>query len=337
MKENFINYIPLKAYRYMRWKRAQDKIYRRTASHYGNHYAKLCYDAEKAIFLHRPVEETLAILKKRDDFILAHVETKCANVIKQASSYPTSSGAVQDSDRPIWVFWWTGEEDAPEIVKACIKSIRRNANKHDVIFLSRDNVFNYVEIPEWINQKHAHGEIGHAHYSDMIRLSLLAKYGGVWIDATVFLSQPLPENLFSADFYTAKSVDNNAFYFSRSRWVGYFLAGSCDFPLFSFVRDMLYEYWQDTDEIIAYLLMDYLFDIAYRNLPAVKNAMDVLPNNNLMRGKLMNELNAPYSQELFDALQTGETFLSKLSWRYGNPVVATKDGKQTNYGYLLTL
>lgn len=88
-------------------------------------------------------------------------------------------------DEPIWVFWWTGEETAPEIVKACIKSIRRNANGHRVIFLSKDNLHDYVTLPDFIEKKHNDGNIGHAHYSDIVRISLLAEYGGVWIDSTV--------------------------------------------------------------------------------------------------------------------------------------------------------
>lgn len=225
----------------------------------------------------------------------------------------------------------------PDIVKACVKSIRNNSSGHKVVLVDRNNYSDLVDISDIVVKKHDARIVGHAHFSGIIRSALLASYGGMWIDATVFISQPIPESVFERAFYTAKSVNEKAFYFSRSRWVGYFLSGNKDFPLFLFVRDMLTSYWERSDVIIDYLLMDYIFDIAYRNIPAVKKEMDLLENNNLLRGRLMSEINEPYNEELFEALKSGETFLSKLSWRYGNPVEKTKDGKITNYGYILNL
>lgn len=337
MKENFITRIPLRIYRRLRWERGQQRTYARTKKHYGREYAQLCYQAEKAIYLGRPVNEILERLKKRDAFIIRSIEQQCSAVLQNAGQYQADCDMRRSPDEPVWVFWWSGEAEAPEIVKACIRSIRRNANGHKVVVIDRNNLSEYVKLPDYIEEKHNSGKIGHAHYSDMIRLSLLAQYGGVWIDATVFISQPLPDILFESTFYTAKSVDKQAFYFSQSRWVGYFLAGSSAFPLFAFARDMLLEYWRNTDEIVSYLLMDYIFDIAYRTIPEVKAVMDRIPDNNLDRGILMSRICEPYTKSLFDTLQNGSTFLSKLSWRYGNPVAATKSGEKTNYGHLLEL
>lgn len=201
MKENYINYIPLKVYRRLRWERGQYMAYRRTMKHYGKEYARMCYAAEKAIFQDRPTNEILNLLKIRDDYILRNLEQKCASVIQKASEYSEKSGTQHNVDEPIWIFWWTGEENAPEIVKACIQSVRRNANRHKVVLLSKANICDYIALPEYIEQKHNKGIIGHAHYSDMVRLTLLSKYGGLWIDATVFISQPLPNMLFDKTFY----------------------------------------------------------------------------------------------------------------------------------------
>lgn len=41
-----------------------------------------------------------------------------------------------------------------------------------------------------------------------------------------------------------------------SMWVGYFMAGNKEFPLFPFVRDCLYEYWKNCDKVVDYLMMD---------------------------------------------------------------------------------
>lgn len=338
MKDNIITKIPLTIYRRLRWRKHQLKSYKHLLGIYGKEYAQICYNAEKAIYRDEAREEICSLLKKKDDIVFAHIEEKCSKTLALYQQ-PCKKENVRCSSLPgqknIWVFWWSGEDQAPPIVKACIKSIRNNANGHDVVILDRDNFSRYVTLPELILEKHSQGIISHAHFSDILRMALLEKYGGAWIDATVFISQPLPETLFTAELYTAKSVNNFAYYISRSRWTGYFWCGKHDFPLWHFVKDMLIEYWEHSDDIIDYLLMDYVIEIAYQKIPVIRHALDMLPDNNLLRGDLMRRINEPYSQELFSVLETGETFLSKLSWRYGNPKTTTQVGEQTNYGYLL--
>lgn len=40
----------------------------------------------------------------------------------------------------IWMCWWQGEENAPEIVRACIDSVRRNAGGHEVVVITDENL-----------------------------------------------------------------------------------------------------------------------------------------------------------------------------------------------------
>lgn len=337
MKGNMLNRIPLKIYRDLRWLKNEKQSYSDIRSKFSKEYADIWFSAEKAIHKYGKSEETYRAINARDKYIMNYIEDSCRDVIEKYKNAEAQTDSSNQSDKKIWVFWWTGEESAPDIVKACVKSIRKNAGNHEVVFIDKDNYEKYVNLPAPIIEKHDLKQLSHAHFSDILRHTLLAKYGGVWIDSTVFVSKPLPEFLFESPFYTAKSVDLSAFYFSRSRWTGYFLCGETECPLFSFTRDMLIDYWEKNDFIIDYLLMDYVFDIACKTIPSVKAVMEKVPDNNLLRGKLMAQINEPYSKELFSELQNGDTFISKLSWRYGNPVEKTNDGRLTNYGYLLKL
>lgn len=334
MKENFLNYIPLKAYRYLRWRKPVMENYRRIRGQFSREYADLCLEVDKAQFFNWPVERKLEACRRKDEYILGYLENLCGGVIesyKERQPEPEKT----DEQKRIWVFWWSGEDTAPEIVRACIRSIRANANGHEVVLLDSTNYHQYVQLPGFLIGKHEKGLIGHAHFSDVVRLALLARHGGVWIDATVFLSQPLPDQLFECPFYTLKTVDEQALYYSKSRWCGYFLAGSSSFPLFSFVRDMLLAHWERADHIVDYLLMDYIFGLACRHVPDIAAVMEGLPDNNTRRGQLMRRINEPYDAALFSMLEQGDTFASKLSWRYGDPRERTADGKLTNYGHLL--
>ena len=92
---------------------------------------------------------------------------------------------------PVWMYWHS--EDVPETVKLCLASWKRNcaASKFDfkVIFVHDDNLSSFVD-----NSMHSclHAESSHtALKADIIRLMLLEKYGGVYIDASVVMTRPL--------------------------------------------------------------------------------------------------------------------------------------------------
>ena len=333
MKENIINYIPLKIYRYLRWRKDQKKLYRKNQENFCEEYAKLCYHAALLERRNKPREQILEAYDKKHQFVVDYLEKLCEDVIEKYQTAPFES----HKSSKIWVFWWSGEETAPEIVKACLKSIREKANRHDVVFLDQNNYDNYVQFPDYILEKHEAGIISHAQFSDLLRFSLLADYGGVWIDATVFLSQPIPELVTQSAFYSLKTHYPDSPYFSKSRWCSYFLATTNETILFPFAKEFMLTYWQRSDRLVDYLLVDYTLGIAYDRFESVRKAMDALPENNFKRGMLMDTINQPYSAELFHALQNEDTFASKLSWRYGNPTEKTKRGELTNYGYLLSL
>lgn len=338
MKENFLNYIPLKIYRFLRWQLSERKNYFYNKNNFSKEYAQICYNVDKVVRKNVSREIFLAMRAKKDSYIIKYLEDLCRDVIeKYKDKSEICSSSLVNKKKKIWVFWWAGEDMAPDIVKACIKSIRKNSSGHEVVMLDKNNYQNYISLSKIIIEKHNKGIIGHAHFSDLIRLTLLAQYGGMWIDATVFISQPLPPSIFNMWFYTAKTLNQKSVFFSKSRWCGYFLAGNSNFPLFSFARDCLTIYWESENAIIDYLLMDYIFELAYENIVVVRNTIDNLPDNNFKRGVLMSSINETYSKELFDVLATQETFVSKLSWRYGNPQLKTRDGKMSNYGYLLKL
>lgn len=84
----------------------------------------------------------------------------------------------------IWICWFQGIEDAPEIVKTCVNSIKNNSGVHNVVILTDDNYRNYVDIPDIIEKRRKEGIISRTAFSDILRMCLLAKHGGMWLDST---------------------------------------------------------------------------------------------------------------------------------------------------------
>lgn len=50
------------------------------------------------------------------------------------------------------------------------------------------NYHNWVQLPQYVEEKFRKGLIPPALFSDLLRLALLKQYGGVWMDASVYCS-----------------------------------------------------------------------------------------------------------------------------------------------------
>ena len=109
---------------------------------------------------------------------------------------------AEKSKTNIWVFWWQGYENAPALVKKCIDSVRKNAGTHPIILLTKDNWQSYADIPDYIIKKVSAGNISLTHFSDILRMVLLAEHGGLWLDATIFVSQSIPDYCFTLPYFS---------------------------------------------------------------------------------------------------------------------------------------
>ena len=156
----------------------------------------------------------------------------------------------------IWICWWQGMDQAPELVKVCVDSIKKNAGDHRVIILTEDNYKQYVNIPEWLEEKKNKGVISRTHFSDVLRLTLLSHYGGLWLDSTFFCTQPVLDDYFRQSLWSIKRPD----YFHASVAAGYFANYSlgCDINhrwIFKTILDFcIMEYWKNNN-----IMIDYLF------------------------------------------------------------------------------
>lgn len=104
--------------------------------------------------------------------------------------------------RKVWICWFQGMEGAPEIVKRCYASVEKNITDREIILLTEKNYREYVTFPEEIQNKIDCGKIKGAHMSDLLRLELLQRYGGTWIDATVFCtSKTIPTYMLDSDLF----------------------------------------------------------------------------------------------------------------------------------------
>lgn len=68
-------------------------------------------------------------------------------------------------------------EQAPEIVRTCYQSVKKYAGRQ-VVLLTENNVQNYINMPDYLNEKLKSGVLPLAIYTDLMRVALLEHYGG---------------------------------------------------------------------------------------------------------------------------------------------------------------
>ena len=129
------------------------------------------------------------LYKKKNKILLEKLKKEFSYVLDEFKEY--SFETEYDENAPVWVSWMQGYDKAPDIVKKCIDSIKASTN-HPVYIVTSENLNEYADIPDYISEKYASGIITNAQFSDILRMSLLSKHGGIWIDATVFAPKKLP-------------------------------------------------------------------------------------------------------------------------------------------------
>ncbi|MDR3208424.1 MAG: capsular polysaccharide synthesis protein [Rickettsiales bacterium] len=76
-------------------------------------------------------------------------------------------------------FWLQGEENAPPLVRACLRSIRGNCRRQ-LILLDENTLSDYIELPGFVWDKYKGGDMRPAHFADIARVELLHNYGGFY-------------------------------------------------------------------------------------------------------------------------------------------------------------
>ena len=93
----------------------------------------------------------------------------------------------------IWSYWDNGIENAGYIVNKSYLSWKKYHPDYEVIFLNNDNLNKYINIEKYfqnINFKQ-YNHMKKEKKADLIRCVLLFEYGGIWIDASLILTESL--------------------------------------------------------------------------------------------------------------------------------------------------
>lgn len=228
-----------------------------------------------------------------------------------------------ENTKIIWTLWWQGRDNAPLIVKRCLQSIEANFQDGTLIVLDKNNYKNYVQLPTHIMEKFEKGIITITHFSDILRFNLLSQHGGMWIDSTVYVSRPIPMNIFDSDFYTIHQIGDSENNISEFKWTAFLLGGKKENSIFSKMCSLFDAYWTDHNDLLCYFLIDYFMYMIYTSN---QKEQDLIDNVCVYEGDIFQLNNLLYTDYYAEINQI--PLFNKLSWKENYPSY-TVNGKET--------
>jgi hypothetical protein len=198
------------------------------------------------------------------------------------------------SRKTIWSLWLQGWDMAPEVVRACARSWSRLNPSWAIHRLTRDHVRELLP-PASPFERTLQLSLPPEALSDIVRLELLARFGGVWVDATTYCLVPL-------DRWLGSAMTQGFFAFDRpgpdrmlSTW---FIAAEPSSPVILRWRALAELYWSQRSRRGNYFWLHYLFEDGYRADPEVRRIWDATPKYPAGSPLMF----VPYQQTLYSPL-----------------------------------
>lgn len=257
-------------------------------------------------------ERRFNVVQQKHKFVLSYLNEIYKDDIAEYTDNATELSAPSNKD--IWVFWNTGEDSMPPIVKLCQASLKKHANGAKIHLLTMANLNEFIEIPPHIMEKYENGIMTLAFLTDYIRICLLEKYGGLWLDATILATQDIPDRVFNQPLYSLHTKYEKTIFVNDNKIHCYVLGGMKGYSFFTYIRQELEEYWKDHDFMIDYYLLDYTIMHAYLHNKTIRKRIDNLEYTPSSLYDIIAIINEPASKTKLLPLEK-ENIFSKLNWR----------------------
>lgn len=235
----------------------------------------------------------------------------------------------------IFLLWLQGWNNAPPLQKHVLKSWKLYNSGWNIITLDMNNINEYVDI-QFLKNKN----ISPQALSDVIRINLLSKYGGIWADATLFCLKPVDEWIVE---YTKK--ENFFMYHSHGggmpKEIGpciWFIVSSKNNYIVDSWKNEVNKYWQYNNSTNNYFWLDSLFKKLFENDETFSqkwNNVKYIYANDFGQAHTLAVHCRPENdnEDLRNALNTNPPEVIKL-WNYFNTYIMRNRYSNTIGGYI---
>jgi capsular polysaccharide synthesis protein len=150
---------------------------------------------------------------------------------------------LNNSELPkiIWFLWLQGLDASPFVVRKCYSSWLKHNPGWQVNLLDANNTDQYITLEKTDVTRQA--------LSDVLRINLLAKYGGIWVDATCYCTRPVDEWLpkyFTTGFFAFERPADDRMI---SSW---FIAALKNNYIISSYQKAVNDYWEQNPGLVFF-------------------------------------------------------------------------------------
>ncbi len=249
----------------------------------------------------------------RSDVISRIIPDYFKRYLPAAAAIPERAVVHDDEHEKIFTIWLQGEENAPDLVKACFRSVRRHC-KQELVVLDENTVFDYITLPQEIVEKYRAGKIARAHFADICRVELLYEHGGFWLDSTGFVTAPIPDWIIKEDFfvYMAGQHVGSPYSFMQNC----FIRARKGAYLLDAWRAMILDYWMHENHNFDYFMHQLLFKTLVQNDTRAKKYFAEMPHVDQDPTHMLwwDYKDKPFDADTFNRVTAG-AFFQKLTYR----------------------
>ncbi|MDR0546459.1 MAG: capsular polysaccharide synthesis protein, partial [Dysgonamonadaceae bacterium] len=161
-----------------------------------------------------------------------------------------------ETPETLWQYWGQGAGKAPDLVQACFRTAGKFCGERKHIIIDNKTLPDYTDLPGFLYDRFNAGEIGFAHFADLVRLELLYRHGGYWCDATNYMTAEIPQWIDELDFFVFHARTMGSPY---SFMQNCFIRSAKGAFLLEAWRTLLFEYWKNENRSIDYFQHQLMF------------------------------------------------------------------------------
>lgn len=185
--------------------------------------------------------------------------------------------STNDMNTTVWIVWFQGWDNAPWLQKQVANSWKVNNPTWNIQLLDMNRLKELI--PEETVLFDETNDVTMAAKSDIVRLALLYKFGGVWADSTLLCMQPLDSwvtrALAPCGFWMYHGLGSNM---DKSQGpASWFIVSKKGSYIISKWKEKCDEYWKNRKSTDNYFWMDSLFKQLYESDAEFSKKWDSVP------------------------------------------------------------
>lgn len=190
------------------------------------------------------------------------------------------------NNKIIWIYWDSGWNNAPMVSQLCLQSWSNHNPDYLIVALDNTTLKEYIDLRD-LNLQYL-SSIDIVSLSDIIRIYLLYKYGGTWVDSTTLCLKNIDSLLEQYKDYGFFAYDKHAHYVKISSW---FIHSEPNNLVIKEWMQKIIGYWKHRMAKHEYFWLHNLFSELLEESKEIKKIWNNMPKKSAME----KDLNGPHA------------------------------------------